>query len=81
MMRPQKSIGGLVWNAPYKRGDARRVEDLQRDLNVHSLLQNWVRPHWGLSNKATPAMMMGYCDRPFSTHELLTIQDFHHITL
>ena len=28
---------------------AKRVEGLQRVLDVQQLVHNWVRPHWGLS--------------------------------
>jgi hypothetical protein len=55
---------------------AKRVEGLQRVLDVQRLVHNWVRPHWGLGKTTTPAMAMGYCDRPFSMHELLTRRGF-----
>jgi len=49
---------------------AKRVQGLQRALDVQRLVHNWVRPHWGL---ATPsAMAMSFCNRPVSMHELLT---------
>lgn len=53
---------------------------LQRVLDVHRLVHNWVRPHWGLEKGTTPAMAMGYCARPISIHELLTCPGFHYIT-
>ncbi len=56
--------------------DAKRVEGLQRVLEVQRLVHHWVRPHWGLAQKRTPAMAMGYCKRPLSTHELLTQRRF-----
>jgi hypothetical protein len=59
---------------------AKRVQGLQRALNVQRLIHNWVRPHWGLGKKTTPAMLMSYCDRPLSTRELLTMQGFQFIT-
>lgn len=59
---------------------AKRVEGLQRALNVQRLIHNWVRPHWGLDHQTTPAMAMGYCERPFSTQELLTLKGFQFIT-
>jgi len=55
---------------------AKRVEGLQRVLDVQRLVHNWVRPHWGLGKNTTPAMAMGYCDRPISMHELLTQRAF-----
>lgn len=59
---------------------AKRVQGLQRALNVQRLIHNWVRPHWGLGQKTTPAMLMSYCARPLSTRELLTLQGFQFIT-
>jgi hypothetical protein len=59
---------------------AKRRQALQRVLDVQRLIHNWTRPHWGLGKKTTPAMAMGYCDRPLSTQELLTQQGFHSIT-
>ena len=55
---------------------AKRVEGLQRVLDVQRLVHNWGRPHWGLGKKVTLAMAMGYCDRPISTHEFLTQRGF-----
>ncbi len=55
---------------------AKRVEALQRVLSVQRLVHNWVRPHWGLEKKVTPAMAMGYCNRPISVHEILTQRGF-----
>lgn len=59
---------------------AKRVEALQRSLDVQRLIHNWVRPHGGLGKKTTPAMAMGYCNRPISTYELLTTQGFQFST-
>lgn len=59
---------------------AKRVEALQRALDVQRLIHNWGRPHWGLDKKTTPAMAMGYRKRVISTYELLTTQGFHCIT-
>lgn len=53
---------------------AKRIEGLQRVLDVQRLMHNWVRPHWGLKHKLTPAMAMGYCQRPISIAELLTLR-------
>lgn len=36
--------------------DAKRVEGLQRVLDVQRLVHHWVRPHWGLGKKTTPAL-------------------------
>ena len=55
---------------------AKRLEGLQRVLDVQRLVHNWVRPHWGLGKNMTPAMAIGYCNRPLSMHELLTQRGF-----
>ncbi|BAU42143.1 hypothetical protein O77CONTIG1_01961 [Leptolyngbya sp. O-77] len=55
---------------------AKRVAALQRVLDVQRLVHNWVRPHHGLKKDTTPAMAMGYCDRPISMLELLTTRGF-----
>jgi hypothetical protein len=55
---------------------AKCVQGLQRVLEVQRLIHNWVRPHWGLVQGTTPAMAMGFCDRPLSMHELLTQRGF-----
>jgi hypothetical protein len=59
---------------------AKRVEGLQRVLDVQRLIHNWVRPHWGLEHKLTPAMAIGYCKRPISVTELLTLRGFSSLT-
>lgn len=59
---------------------AKTTEALQRALDVQRLIHNWVRPHWGLGGKMTPAMSIGYCDRPLSTLELLTKRGIRCIT-
>lgn len=55
---------------------AKRVAALQRVLDVQRLVQNWVRPHHGLSKNVTPAMAMGYSDRPVTMREMLTQRGF-----
>lgn len=59
---------------------AKRVKGLQRVLDVQRLIHNWVRPHWGLGKNRTPAMAMGYCNRPFSITELLMSRAFDCLT-
>lgn len=59
---------------------AKRLAGLQRVLDVQRLVHNWVRSHWGLSKKTTPAMAMGYCEHPLSIHKLLTSRGFHCLT-
>lgn len=58
---------------------AKRVEALQRVLDVQRLVHNWVRPHWGLAKGTTPAMAIGFCNRTVSIHELLTQRGFSSI--
>jgi hypothetical protein len=55
---------------------AKVVEGLQRALNVQRLVHNWVRLHWGLGNKRTPAMAMGFIDRPLTIDEILSSRGF-----
>lgn len=55
---------------------AKCLQGLQRVLEVQRLIHNWVRPHWGLVKGTTPAMAMGFCDRPLSMLELLTQRSF-----
>jgi hypothetical protein len=40
----------------------------------------WVRPHWGLGKNKTPAMAMGYLERPVTMLELLSSRSFQYIT-
>jgi hypothetical protein len=60
---------------------AKKVEGLQRALDVQRLIHNWVKPHWGLGKCVTPSMAMGYSLRPVSIHELLTQRGFLALSL
>jgi hypothetical protein len=60
---------------------AKKVEGLQRALDVQRLIHNWVKPHWGLGKCVTPSMAMGYSLRPVSIHELLTQRGFLTLSL
>ena len=53
---------------------------LQRSLTVQRLVHNWVKPHWGLGKKTTPAMSLGLYHRPVKMEELLTKRGFPSIT-
>lgn len=55
---------------------AKDVFGLQRTLSVQRLVHNWVRPHWGLGKKTTPAMALGLYHRPVKMEELLTWRGF-----
>jgi hypothetical protein len=59
---------------------AKAVEGLQRVLNMQRIIHNWVKPHWGLGKQETPAMAMGYIDRPVTMVELLSSRGFKHVT-
>jgi hypothetical protein len=59
---------------------AKVVTGLQRALNVQRLLHNWVRPHWGLGKKTTPAMAMGFINRPVTISEILSSTSFEDFT-
>jgi hypothetical protein len=52
------------------------VQGLQRVLDVQRVIHSCVRPHWGLDKGTTPAMAMGFCDRPISINEILTSRGF-----
>lgn len=56
---------------------AKKRAGLQRMLDVQRLIHNWVRPHWGLGKKITPAMKMDFCSRPVTMAELLNSRGFH----
>lgn len=59
---------------------AKVLKGLQRALNVQRLLHNWVRPHWGLGKKKTPAMAMGFINRPVTISEILISRGFECFT-
>ncbi len=59
---------------------AKKVEGLQRSLTVQRLVHNWVRPHWALGKKTTPAMALKLYHRPVKMEELLTWRGFSSIT-
>jgi hypothetical protein len=54
---------------------------LQRTLDVQRIIHNWVRPHWGLGGKVTPAMAMGFVPRPLTMHEILNSRCFEALLL
>lgn len=58
---------------------SKKVSGLQRILDVQRLIHNWVRPHWGLEKRTTPAMKMGFCSRPLTILELLNSRGFDDI--
>lgn len=60
---------------------AKTTAGLQRSLDVQRLIHNWVRPHWGLGAKTTPAMAMGFTTRPISMYELLNSRGFEALLL
>ncbi len=70
---------GLLMEDDWQNLYAKRLQGLQRALDVQRLVHSWVRPHWGLTKGTTPAMAMGFCDRPVSMHELLAHRGFSSI--
>jgi hypothetical protein len=60
---------------------AKQVEGLQRALDVQRLMHNWVRPHWSLGKQTTPAMAMGFIQRPLKLSEILVSRGFQSLTL
>jgi hypothetical protein len=61
----------------YQNHYAKQVEGLQRALDVH----NWVRPHWSLAKQTTPAMAMGFIQRPLKLSEILVSRGLQSLTL
>lgn len=59
---------------------AKAVAGLNRALNMQRMIHNWVRPHWGLGKMETPAMAMGYINRPITLLELLSTRSFKCVT-
>ncbi|MEO0377782.1 MAG: IS1 family transposase [Cyanobacteria bacterium P01_A01_bin.17] len=55
---------------------AKQREGLQRSVDVQRLIHNWVRVHISLPDKSTPAMSMGYIERPVTLREILTCRGF-----
>jgi hypothetical protein len=60
---------------------AKQVKGLQRALNVQRLIHNWVRPHGSLGKRTTPAMKMGFIQRPVKISEMLLSRGFECLTL
>jgi hypothetical protein len=56
---------------------AKRQDALQRTLTVQQMIHNWVRVHFSLPKNTTPAMRMGYIERPVSLYEMLTCRGFN----
>jgi hypothetical protein len=59
---------------------AKQVKGWQRSLNVQRLIHNWVRPHWSLGKHTTPAMKMGFIERPLKISEMLLSRGFECLT-
>jgi hypothetical protein len=59
---------------------AKTVAGLQRTITVQRLIHNWIRPHWSLAKRTTPAMAMGFCQHLVSMEEFLTIRGYSSIT-
>lgn len=59
---------------------AKTVDGLQHAITLQRLIHNWIRPHWSLAKETTPAMVLGFCDRPIPMEEFLTLRGFAAIT-
>lgn len=59
---------------------AKTVDGLQHAITAQRLIHNWIRPHWSLDRGTTPAMAMGFCDRPIPMAEFLTLPGYSAIT-
>lgn len=59
---------------------AKTVDGLEQAITAQRLIHNWIRPHWSLQRQTTPAMAMGFCDRPVPMEEFLTLRGFADIT-
>jgi hypothetical protein len=55
---------------------AKKTDALQRAITVLRLIHNWHRPHPSLPKGTTPAMAMGYVDRPLTVREMLLSRGF-----
>lgn len=60
---------------------AKNVDGLNRAVTVLSLIHNWVRPHPSLGKNVTPAMAIGFINRPISFLEILSSRGFHSLPL
>ncbi|MBF0230376.1 MAG: hypothetical protein HQK63_12455, partial [Desulfamplus sp.] len=47
-------------------------EDLQRTLDVHQIIHNFVRPHW--TTGKVPAVAIGIISKPLTIETILTMQ-------
>lgn len=68
--------------SPFRRRQnlyAKTVKGLERAIAVQRLLHNWVRPHW--SSKLTPAVALGFINRPVTIEEMLLSRGFHSLLL
>lgn len=65
--------GWQNWHTKY-------VDGLQRVLDVQRLVHNWVRSHTDLGKNVISAMTMGYCQRPLSTQEILSLPALYALT-
>lgn len=59
---------------------AKTRDGLQQAITAQRLIHNWIRPHWSLDKEMTPAIAMGFCDRPIPMEEFLTLRGFAAIT-
>ncbi len=56
---------------------AKHQAGLNRAITALRLIHNWVRIHPSLPKSTTPAMAIGFLDRPLKLSEMLSCQGFH----
>lgn len=62
-------------NSTFKRKTntyAKNVEGLQRTLDVHQIIHNYVRPHW--TTREVPAVALGILSKPLTLEDILNMQ-------
>ncbi len=50
---------------------SKKVQGLNRAITIQRLIHNWVKPHFSLGKNITPAMAIGYINRPIAMEEML----------
>ncbi len=56
---------------------AKHQDGLNRAITALRLIHNWVRIHPSLPKATTPAMAIGFIDRPLKLSEMLSCNGFH----
>ena len=59
---------------------AKKVEGLNRTITVQRLIHNWVKPHFSLGKKITPAVAIGYVKQPITIEKMLNCRSWEDST-